>query len=1449
MKKLFVFSLALAAAMGNLIKAESVNVDGIFYEFNDTEKTATVVVDGNNSYTGDFVIPGTVSYNGGSYTVTAIGDGAFDGSSIASITFPSTIKTVAANAFSKCPQLKVINVPDIKSWCAIEFENEFANPIKIVRQLTIDGVVVSDVVIPDDVTSIGSYSFYNSRMASVTLGSGLEKIGPNAFNMCRLISTVTIPDNVTELGVGAFKACSNMGTVTIGSGIETISDEAFLGTKLNNVALPPTVKHIGARAFSSCNSLTDFTMGIGVETVGEDAFNACRKLANVNTTDLDAWCRIKFANGAANPCGYTYSLKFNGNPVENVVYPSGIGRVNDFVFESLSTLKTVTIPDDVIEIGKGAFHNCSSLTTVTMGDQVEKFDDMAFFFTSSLTSLDMPASLKEIGVQGFCMTGLVEVVLPEGLTTLREGAFQQCSQLKSIKLPRSLTTIERYAFNKCTKLESIAIPVNVATLSSYACSDCTSLRYVQIQNPDIVVQPAAFSFDTNIAEAWVNTPNVCTTEFPAKTILYVPQGCKANWASNEKYASSDIREAGVIETNATPDYTTYFINASYKMPEGLEGYTVKSVDKGVLGVEKSFATGATVPYATAVMVKSAGQSFNMFELSTDDQTLYAGTNLLKGVNSKTVVEKEADKAYYQLGDSKATNQFGFIPVGDGDRFMAGAHTAYLAINATEAPADGFYINEAGQFVGTFNDDDDSDGFVTISGIKYQINEDKKSVTVTADEYTGRIYIPETITVKGKTYTVNAIGHQAFRKSNITEVTIGNNVETIDLDAFNGCSKLKTINMGTGVKTVKNYAFGLCTALERINVTDLKSWCAIDFENDGANPLNMTQTIYVNGEDVTDLVVPADAVRIGSFAFYNNKFTSIDLGKGVTEIGASAFRNAKGLTKVVIPDNVKSIGANVFAGCEKLADLTIGNGIATVAEFAFDGCKALTAVVIPDNVITIDKSAFNMCTNLTDLTIGTGVENINDHAFASCRNLTTVNIKDLDKWCDITFTNAESNPTAKSKTLSLNGVNVTKVDFPAGIGRVKDFTFQNCKDITTVTLPNDITSIGHSAFHNNLSLTSVAHGNNIEKIEESAFNGCAALAKFDMPEFLKEVGLSAFAGCALTEVILPEGFEKIGQNSFQNNTALNNVFIPNTVTTVEAFAFSGCSALDSITFPYSVTALPIYVCSGCTGLKYLHIINPEATIGFDAFNLCDNLAEVWINNKTVSYKQFPKTAKFFVPYGSADTWASIYMESEIHETGFLNIDENLCTTYYVEAGYVVPDGVDGYTIAGVNANGGLDIVKSFPAGTAVPFATPVFFKAENPVQTVFVVDRDDENFFSGKNCLKGSDKVAAIEKQEGKSYYTLGYDEEGTFFGFVPVLENGAFMVDANTAYLVLDSDVASDNGYNTDGESGIETIADDRNTAVKGIYRLDGTKVATDNVEELQPGFYIIDGKKVIINR
>ncbi len=209
--------------------------------------------------------------------------GAFYGSRFTQVTIGDSVTSIGDYAFSGCNSLTSVYIADIAAWCNISFGNDSSNPLSYAENIYLNNELVTDLIIPDSVTSIGDWAFsYCDSLTSVTIGNGVTSIGDYAFYGCDSLTSITIPDSVTSIGGSAFWDCDSLKSITIPDSVTSIGGGAFCDcTSLKSITIPDSVTSIGDRAFDGCGSLKSVTIGTGVTSIGEDAFYYCGSLKEV----------------------------------------------------------------------------------------------------------------------------------------------------------------------------------------------------------------------------------------------------------------------------------------------------------------------------------------------------------------------------------------------------------------------------------------------------------------------------------------------------------------------------------------------------------------------------------------------------------------------------------------------------------------------------------------------------------------------------------------------------------------------------------------------------------------------------------------------------------------------------------------------------------------------------------------------------------------------------------------------------------------------------------------------------------------------------------------------------------------------------------------------------------------------------------------------------------------
>lgn len=246
------------------------------------------------------------------------------------------------------------------------------------------------------------------------------------------------------------------------------------------------------------------------------------------------------------------------------------------------------------------------------------------------------------------------------------------------------------------------------------------------------------------------------------------------------------------------------------------------------------------------------------------------------------------------------------------------------------------------------------GEVEIDGIKYYIVTKARSAEVRANNYSGDVVIPSSVTYEGVVCNVEKIGDKAFHKCNeITSITLPSSISTIGNYAFAYCTRLNDIIIPPSVTNIEEGTFEGCSGLSSVNIPSTItqignrafSWCT----------------------GLSSVVIPASVSKIGNDAFTGcTGLTSVKMSPSVTHIGARAFQNCKGLIYVALPSSIIYIGSGAFSECSGLKTMVIPPLVDWIYDNTFSGCTSLTSLIIPSSVYRIGLYAFSSCPELTDV---------------------------------------------------------------------------------------------------------------------------------------------------------------------------------------------------------------------------------------------------------------------------------------------------------------------------------------------------------------------------------------------------------------------------------------------------------------------------------------------------
>ena len=1048
MKKFYFLLIALLCSA--TIAFASVEIDGIYYNLNDENKTAEITYQyySDNNYSGiTFItIPEKVTYNATEYSVTSIGNSAFHRcSSLTSITIPNSVISIGSYAFGNCYSL-------------------------------------TSITIPNSVTSIGEDAFYKCyTLTSITIPNSVTSIGNSAFNLCTHLTSITIPNSVTSIGNSAFSNCSSLTSITIPNSITSIGNETFYYcTSLTSITIPNSVTSIGDYAFSYCDSLTSITIGNSVTSIGEKAFYDCSSLTSIT---------IPNSVTSIGDCA------FYGCPLTDITCYAGVpptcgsGVFSSSVYSSATlTVPAVSKNDYLLTSPWDAFLNIETMDidyykiTATANDSEMGYVAGSKYYlpndTVKLEAIPLEYTMAEAGgyiyyrfkqwsdgstenprvfVATEDVTLTAEFSIPPCEVTLvcneaqgtviGGGEYERGTQVTITAQPNigykfsywDITTYEPFSYNECYEnpytfeiqglryyiqavFEQSKVEVN--GLYYYLRGDTAIVTSSDAEggyNGNIVI-PEVITIGENryivaeIGSSAFGGSNITSVNIPASIKLIramafdncnslqivkfnnsTPPMFEWDVFYNGYYNKRIIVPCGSIEaytnTFGTSEYW-YFTDAQYMISVSANNENCYAEIQDNISCDDNQATIYASSYSDSYLFKqwSDGNTDNPRTVTvTSDTTFVAEFNHCYTIET-----------YYNYEQGTATGS-GKYTESDTAILVAIPNIGY------ELDYWNVYIHNGRgyEYIGSTTGDtikltnlDNNYAYeaifkvvpVLIDGIYYKL---KPNLTayVYPHEYTGDIVIPSNVVYKDKNYDVLGIYEDAFTGTSITSLSVSNGLNSIYLS---GCDSLVALtgNIGfiegcSGLTSLKE--------LKEIYVTSgtLATGDVVYF-----NFLNLLQIPTLEVLDLSKVENTELSPEMfketyldviseyypGRIHLSLKNLRKLVLPEGLTMIHDRQFEGLWMLEEIVIPDGVTEIPDGAFYDCHALAKVELNENLTSIGNYAFYSCHALENIVIPDGVTEIGDAAFYGCNYADEIVIASSVQRIGNNAFALCNQV-------------------------------------------------------------------------------------------------------------------------------------------------------------------------------------------------------------------------------------------------------------------------------------------------------------------------------------------------------------------------------------------------------------------------------------------------------------------------------
>ncbi len=588
---------------------------------------------------------------------------------------------------------------------------------------------------------------------------------------------------------------------------------------------------------------------------------------------------------------------------------------------SFKTLEgAVNIPSSVI----GTDGNTYSVTVISRS---------AFSFSQKMTAVSIPSSVRTIGEEAFgnCES-LTSIDIPQGVDSIGRNCFYGCTNLVSATIPSGVTKMGVLVFSRLPNLTT----VTCGSIGVTMFNKCSALTKVTLT--DDVTSIGDWAFQD------------CT----ALTDINLPDGLKS--IGSGVFLNCSSLQSIVIPSNVTEILSEAFHGcsslSSITLPEGLTSI-------GYLAFGNCASLQSIVIPSTVTTV-----GYSVFE-ECNALTAVSVADMVSWLKIKDGGRGELSDSNYQrlyINGVKVSEITDLVIPEGTDIISKGKFSNWVNLKSVTLPTSLTSI--------------ESDGFKGCTSLEAVHIKDIAA------------WCKVDFTDNGTNNPLEYAKHLYFNGNEVTELVIPEGVTEISGYAFHNCEHITSVSFPSTLTMLHSNVFRGCTGLSAIHIKDVAVWCGMVFGDSGndrsQNPLTQANHLYMNGQEVFDLVIPEGVKSISKYAFSGASYLkSLSIPSTMTTITQDAFFNCTGLIAVHIKD--LAAWCKIEFGTNPLAD----------AHHLFLNVEELTSLTIPDGVTTISAFAFINCKNVTTVTLGTGVKNIDYYAFGGCdalKEVTSLNEK-------------------------------------------------------------------------------------------------------------------------------------------------------------------------------------------------------------------------------------------------------------------------------------------------------------------------------------------------------------------------------------------------------------------------------------------------------------------------